>query len=80
MRNLHLLAAALAVTAVSACETVQGAGRDMQTASQMVSQYYNGQGYGQDPGQPGYGQPYQQPGQPMVQDPFANQPAPVPTY
>ncbi|WP_232844977.1 entericidin A/B family lipoprotein [Paracoccus onubensis] len=28
----------LAVMAVSACETVQGAGRDMQTAGQMVQQ------------------------------------------
>lgn len=32
------LGAILAMTALSACETVQGAGRDLQTAGQAVQQ------------------------------------------
>lgn len=68
MRQFHLLAAIMAISAVSACETVQGAGRDMQTASRMVSQYYNTQGYNPNTAQ------QVQTGQAMVQDPFATQP------
>ncbi len=38
MRRLPYLAPLLAVMALGACETVQGAGRDMQTAGQMITQ------------------------------------------
>ena len=37
MRPTPALAALLALLATSACETVQGAGRDMQTAGQTVT-------------------------------------------
>ncbi|PHQ71741.1 MAG: entericidin EcnAB [Paracoccus sp.] len=33
-----MIGAALAMTALAACETVQGAGRDIQTAGQVVQQ------------------------------------------
>lgn len=38
MKRLLPLGLLLAVTAVSACETMQGAGRDMQTAGQMLTE------------------------------------------
>jgi predicted small secreted protein len=38
MRNLIVLAAAAAALFVSACNTVQGVGRDVQAAGQAVSQ------------------------------------------
>lgn len=37
MRRILPLGLLLAVTAVSACETMQGAGRDMQTAGQLLT-------------------------------------------
>lgn len=60
MRRLFYFLPILAVMAVSACETIQGAGRDMQTAGQMITQQsYSGGAV--------------QPVQPAVSDPFANQ-------
>ena len=56
MRRLISLAPVLAVLAVAACETVQGAGRDLQTAGKMITQ----QGY-QSQSQMGQ-QPYAAPG------------------
>ncbi len=38
MRRILPFALLAAVTAVSACETMQGAGRDMQTAGQLLTQ------------------------------------------
>lgn len=38
MRRLIRLTPLLALMALGACETVQGAGRDMQTAGQVVTQ------------------------------------------
>lgn len=44
MRRLISLAPLLAVMAISACETIQGAGRDMQSAGQLLTeQGYNTQ-------------------------------------
>lgn len=62
MRRLFYFAPILAIMAVSACETIQGAGRDMQTAGQMITQQggYSGGGAVQQV-------------QPAVSDPFANQ-------
>lgn len=37
MGRILSLGLLLAVTAVSACETMQGAGRDMQTAGQLLT-------------------------------------------
>lgn len=64
MLRISYLAPLLAVVALTACETVQGAGRDMQTAGQMISQ----QGYSNSPQAAAGG---------GVQDPFAN---PQPAY
>lgn len=62
MRRISYMAPLLALVALTACETVQGAGRDMQTAGQMITQ----QGYSTSP------QSYQgTPQQPAVTDPFA---------
>ena len=54
MRRLISLAPLLVVMAVSACETVQGAGRDMQSAGQILTeQGYNTQTQmGQTPATP----------------------------
>lgn len=38
MRHIIRLAPLLGLLAVSACETMQGAGRDMQTAGQVLTQ------------------------------------------
>lgn len=38
MRHILRLAPLLGLLAVSACETMQGAGRDMQTAGQVLTQ------------------------------------------
>lgn len=60
MRRLFYFAPLLAIMAVSACETIQGAGRDMQTAGQMITQQSYSGGAVQSV-------------QPAVSDPFANQ-------
>lgn len=62
MRRISYLAPLAAVIALTACETIQGAGRDMQTAGQMITQ----QGASNSP------QAYQGGQQPAVTDPFAN--------
>lgn len=59
MRRILYFAPLLAAMAIAGCETVQGAGRDMQTAGQMLSQQRFSAGA--------------QAGQPMVSDPFAPQ-------
>lgn len=38
MSSIFPLAAILAVTALAGCETMQGAGRDMQTAGALLTQ------------------------------------------
>lgn len=38
MRRISYLAPLMALVALTACETIQGAGRDMQTAGQMITQ------------------------------------------
>lgn len=54
MRRLISLTPLLAVLAISACETIQGAGRDMQSAGQILTeQGYNTQTQlGQTPAAP----------------------------
>lgn len=37
MKSIRFIAPALALLALTACETVQGAGRDMQTAGQAIT-------------------------------------------
>lgn len=62
MRRISYLAPLVGLVALTACETIQGAGRDMQTAGQMITQ----QGYSNSP------QSYQgTQQQPAVSDPFA---------
>lgn len=65
MRRITYLAPAIAVLALAACETIQGAGRDMQSAGQMITQ----QGYNNSP----QSQSAPQYGQATVQDPYAGQ-------
>ena len=57
--RIIMLAPLLAITALSACETVQGAGRDMQTAGRMIAE----QSYSSAP--PAAAQP-------QVTDPYAS--------
>lgn len=56
--RIIMLVPLLAITALSACETVQGAGRDMQTAGRMIAE----QSYSTSPGAVA---------QPQVRDPYA---------
>lgn len=56
--RIIMLAPLLAITALSACETVQGAGRDMQTAGRMI----NEQSFSTSPSA----------AQPQVTDPYAS--------
>lgn len=80
MPRLISLLPLLALMAVSACETMKGAGRDIETAGQFVTKPYN-DAYGIDPtggGAPGQimidPQPYD--GGPYNAAPYA--PAPYP--
>lgn len=52
MRRIMQFAPLLGLIAVSACQTVEGAGRDLQTAGQMMNQQYQSQ-----MGQPDYQTP-----------------------
>lgn len=57
--RIIMLVPLLAITALSACETVQGAGRDMQTAGRMITE----QSYSNSPTAAA--------AQPQVRDPYA---------